>query len=92
MGNAKPEAFALNKANFWTTSGSSPTTGDQLIVPVTVTIGESTIASTKTYTWNGSAWTQPVRGGTPTATDDSIPAGQGFWYKSVGTTVPTVTW
>ena len=24
--------------------------------------------------------------------DDSIPAGHGFWYRSVGTSVPTVTW
>ena len=96
MGNALPSDFEINKEGFWTAEGS-PSEGDQLIVA-------TSLLGIKEYTWG----TLSERTGWITATmskndkgvlvstkviaDDSIPAGHGFWYRSVGTRVPTVTW
>ena len=96
MGNALPSDFKINKKDFWTVNGA-PSKGDQLIVA-------TSLLGIKEYTWGtlseGTGWitakmTKNDKGvlvSTKVIADDSIPAGHGFWYRSVGTSVPTVTW
>ena len=96
MGNAFPFDFKINKKDFWTANGT-PSEGDQLIVA-------TSLLGIKEYTWGtlseGTGWItarmskndKDVLVSTKVLADDSIPAGHGFWYRSVGTSVPTVTW
>ena len=96
MGNALPSDFEINKEGFWTVNGT-PSEGDQLIVA-------TSLLGIKEYTWGtlreGTGWItanmskndKGVLVSTKVIADDSIPAGHGFWYRSVGTSVPTVTW
>lgn len=92
MGNARPSNFALNTTGFWTATGS-PSNGDQIIIPVmkTFNIGSDkvTMQTMRTYVWSNNAW---HKGAEQEATEDTIAAGQGFWYVSKGSTVPTVAW
>ena len=100
MGNALPSDFPINKEGFWTAEGS-PSKGDKLIVPVVKGLG------VKEYTWGTLGEGENTKTGWIVAefnmengvlvsekvlTQDSIPAGQGFWYQSVGESVPTVDW
>ena len=98
MGNALPADFPINKEGFWTANGGSPSVGDQIVVPASTGLG------VKEYIWgsvdgNNFGWValtmkmeNDVLVATKELTSDQVPAGQGFWYRSVGESVPTVTW
>lgn len=101
MGNALPSDFEINKEGFWTANKKSPSVGDKLIIPVATGVG------VKEYTWGTLGEGENARTGWIAAefqmqnnvlvaekvlTQDSIPAGQGFWYQSVGESVPSVEW
>lgn len=101
MGNALPSDFPINKEGFWTANNSRPSVGDKLIIPV------STGLRVKEYTWGTLGEGENAKTGWIVAefkkennvlvaekvlTPDSIPAGQGFWYQSVGESVPKVEW
>ena len=101
MGNALPSDFPINKEGFWTANNSSPSVGDKLVIPVSTGLG------VKEYTWGKFVEGENTKTGWIVAefkmendvmvsvkelTKDIIPAGQGFWYKSVGESVPKVTW
>lgn len=87
MGNPKEEAFAPNSKT-WSGCGQ----GDK------IAFADATTGKAKTFTFRTSenAWCKPtVTKGAATWTilgeDDTIPAGQGFWYVSVGGS-GSVTW
>ena len=99
MGNALPADFPINKEGFWTANGGSPSVGDQIVVPASTGLG------VKEYTWGSVVdgefgWValtmqkdaNGILVATKELTRDQVPAGQGFWYRSVGESVPTVTW
>ena len=101
MGNALPSDFEINKEGFWTANKKSPSVGDKLIIPVATGVG------VKEYTWGTLGEGENAKTGWIAAefkmqnnvlvaekvlTQDSIPAGQGFWYQSVGESVPSVEW
>ena len=100
MGNALPSDFPVNKDGFWTADGS-PSEGDKLIVATSSlgikeytwgTLGEGENAKTGWITAKMSKNDDDVLVSTKVLSDDLIPAGQGFWYRSVGGSVPRVTW
>lgn len=102
MGNALPSDFEINKDGFWTANNSSPSVGDKLVIPVSTglgvkeytwgTLGEGENATTGWITATMSKNEDGVLVSTKVISEDVIPAGQGFWYKSVGESVPKVTW
>ena len=101
MGNALPSDFKINKKDFWTANNSSPSVGDKLVIPVSTGLG------VKEYTWGTLGEGENAKTGWIVAefkmennvlvaekvlTQEFIPAGQGFWYQSVGESVPKVEW
>lgn len=93
LGNPKPEDFKLSTANDW----KGCENGDQIFLTQG---GNVVIIERKNDVWN-KVTTKVIEVGvhnvidvvyTPvTEADVTVPAGQGFWYRSVGGN-PTITW
>ncbi len=99
MGNARASDFDINTTEFWTAE-SSPSDGDLIIVPIQVTVTGYTGQSTRSYKWFApdNKWkcssrvSRTTTWAEPEGANAIIPAGQGFWYVSNGSAVPTVAW
>lgn len=90
LGHSKPEAYNLSNANNWT----GCVDGDQILLTLN---GKNKIVTRKESKWVtlSTQVVDDVLNVVETAVtaenDVIVPAGQGFWYRSVGGN-PTITW
>ena len=91
LGHSKPEAYNLSKANDWT----GCVEGDQILLTLK---GKNTMLKYKNSEEKWVVLSTKVENGlvdlvetSVTESKITVPAGQGFWYRSVGGN-PTINW